>query len=297
VSTIIVTGGLGKVGQWLIDGLADAGHEVVGVDLEHPGFSAQHARRNVSFRSGDLTDRGTTADLFGTVAPDYVLHFAAIPTMGRTAPGEVFENNVMSTYNVLKAAGRTGANVVQASTESVYGIAFAEEPWLPEYLPIDETHPKRPEDEYGTGKLIAEEIAQMVVRRHGVSAVSLRPTWINYPGSYACLGLQDNLSAGANGLWGYLDVRDLVSLVEAVVDTDVTGHEAVQASAENTYLDRPTVDAVSEYFGRVPNECEVSGQASVFSTEKAEELFGWTPDHRWETAAGESVEGPDILGD
>jgi nucleoside-diphosphate-sugar epimerase len=295
MSSVVVTGGLGKVGQWLIDGMADEGHDVVGVDLDHPGFSAQHARRNVSFRAGNLTDRGTVLDIFESVAPDLVLHFGAIPTMGRNAPGDVFENNVVSTYNVLKAAGRTGADIVQASTESVYGIAFAEEPWLPEYLPVDEDHPKRPEDEYGTGKLIAEEVAKMVVRRHDVSAVSLRPTWINYPGSYACLGLQDDISAGANGLWGYLDIRDLVSLVEVAADADVDGHEAVQASAENTYLDRPTTEAVSEYFGALPETCGISGRASAFSTGKARALFGWDPEHRWETAADESVDGPGFL--
>lgn len=295
MDSVIVTGGLGKVGQWLLDGLADSGYDVTGIDLEHPGFRAEHARERVSFRAADLTDLGRVSDIVHDVDPDAVVHFGAIPTMGRHADSEVFENNVMTTYNVFKSAGRVGADIVTASSESVYGMAFAEETFLPDYLPIDEEHPTRPEDEYAMSKLMGEELAQMVVRRYGVEAASLRPAWIQYPGSYACLGLQDNVAAGANGMWAYIDVRDVVDLVEAALETDLGGHEAFLASAENNYLGKPTAEAVEEYFGETPEECDLAGDQSVYTTVKARKLLGWQPSHTWESAADEEVEGPAFL--
>lgn len=297
METVLVTGGLGKVGQWLVDSLSQEGFKIVCIDLEHPGFSVEHVRSNVSFRRADLTKLGRVEDIFQSVDPDVVAHFAAIPTMGRTADAEVFENNVMTTYNVLKSAGRCGADIVQASSESTYGMAFAEETWLPEYLPVDESHPMRPEDEYATSKLVSEELAKMVTRRHGVEAVSLRPAWINYPGTYACTSLQDDLAKGANGFWTYLDIRDLVSLVHNAIETSITGHEAVLASAENTYLGMPTTKAIEEHFGTLPEECDLEGDQSIYTTEKACELFGWEPQHTWRKAADESVTGPEFIND
>ena len=292
---VLITGGLGKVGQWLIDGLSQEGYKIVGVDLEHPGFSVEHARSNVSFRRADLTELGLVEDIFQSVDPDVVAHFAAIPTMGRTADAEVFHNNITSTYNVLKSAGRRGADIVQASSESTYGMAFAKETWVPDYLPVDESHPMRPEDEYATSKLIAEEVAKMVTRRHDVDAVSLRPAWINYPGTYACTSLQDDLAKGANGFWSYLDIRDLVSLVHSVIETKISGHEAVLASAKDNYLGMPTTEAIEEHFGILPEEWDLDGDQSIYTTEKAHELFSWEPQHTWRTAADESVAGPEFI--
>lgn len=295
METVLITGGLGNVGQWHVDRLSQAGYEVVCVDLEHPGFTVEHTRHNVGFRAADLTDFGKVADVFRAADPDKVVHLAAIPTMGRTPDSEVFENNVTSTYNVLKNAGEFGADVVQASSESTYGMAFAEETWVPDYLPVDEEHPMRPEDEYATSKLVAEEIGKMVMRRHGIDVVSLRPAWINFPGNYACTNLQDDLSLGANGFWTYIDIRDIVSLVQEALETPVDGHEAVLASADNTYLGRPTAGAIEEHFGELPEECDLEGDQSIYTTEKAYELFGWSPQHTWETAQDEDVEGPEFI--
>ncbi len=81
---------------------------------------------------------------------------------------------------------RAGRNFVWASSESAYGLAFAEETPLPAYLPIDESHPTAPEDPYGTSKVAGEEVAKMVTRRDGVDVASIRPSWIQYPGEYNC---------------------------------------------------------------------------------------------------------------
>ncbi|WP_058367437.1 NAD-dependent epimerase/dehydratase family protein [Haloparvum sedimenti] len=296
METVIVTGGLGRSGRWIVDRLADQ-YEVVCVDLHHPGFEATPAE-NVDFRAADLADRGETYDLIDAVDPDAVVHWAAIPSPTRHAGGRVFETNVLSAYNVLTAAGRADARVVQASSESAYGFAFAEETSLPDELPITEDHPCRPEDPYGLGKVIAEDVADTVVRKHDISVTSVRPSWIQQPGEYNCRD-EDNLkelAGGAGNCWSYVDARDVADLVAAALADPVDGHEAVHAAAADTYLDGSVVDACLAFWGEVPDDCglDADGDASALSTAKAEHLFDWTPSHTWRDAATADVDAPSL---
>ncbi|WP_277554493.1 NAD-dependent epimerase/dehydratase family protein [Halobaculum limi] len=289
--TVLVTGGLGRSGRWIVDRLAPE-YDVVCCDLDHPGYEVDPAA-GVDFRAVDLTDAGETFDLIGSIDPDAVVHWGSYPSPTRHAGSKVFHDNVAGAYNVLVAAGRADATVVQASSESAYGLAFAEKTPLPDELPITEDHPMRPEDPYGTGKVVAEEVAEMVHRRHGVSVTSVRPSWIQYPGEYACLGL-DSPADGAGNCWSYVDVRDVAGLVARAVEAPPEGHEAVHAAAADNYLDRPTAEAVEEHFGELPADCDLDGEESALSTTKAAALFDWTPTHEWRTASEESVEGPTL---
>jgi nucleoside-diphosphate-sugar epimerase len=295
MKSTIVTGGLGNVGQWIVDGLADRGHYVTVLDVEHPGFHVEQNHDNITFFKTELTDLGQVEDAIRDIQPDNIVHLAAVPSLDRTTDVEVFENNVLAAYNVFKSAGRYGADIAAASTESVYGMAWAEETWVPDYLPVDEAHPLRPEEEYGASKAICERIGDMVARRYGVDVASIRMTWIQYPGTYMCLDRRDDLGGGAHGFWSYLDVRDAAAMYDAALSTSFDGHEAFLASAENTYLDRPTVDAIREVFGHVPEQCDLEGRESVFTSEKAREILGWTPSHSWETAADDDVSEPTFL--
>ena len=289
--TVLVTGGLGRSGRWIVDRLAPE-HRVHCVDVDHPGYEVD-ASENVTFAAADLTEAGETLALVDSVDPDAVVHWAAIPTPERHAGPRVFETNGTATYNVLSAAGRGGADVVQAASEASYGLAFADEPRLPAALPITVDHPQEPADPYGLGKVVAEETAEAVVRRDGIAVTSVRPSWIQYPGAYECRPV-DDLAAGAGNCWSYVDARDVAELVAAAVADPPTGHEPVHAAAADSYLDRPTADAVRECFGDLPADCSLSGRESALSTERARALFGWTPTHEWETAATASVASPTL---
>lgn len=294
METVVVTGALGRSGRWIADALADE-YEVVCVDLHHPGFETP-TRENVDFRAADLADGGEAFDLFSELAPDAVVHWAAIPAPTRHAGGRVFETNTLATYNALVGAGRADARVVWASSESAYGFAFAEEKTLPEELPITESHPTRPEDPYGTAKVAGEEVAKMVTRKYDVPVASIRPSWIQYPGEYNCRDVAESgdLAGGAGNFWSYVDVRDVAGIVAAALDADLAGHEAFHAAAADNYLDRPTVDAVEEFFGALPDDRDLDGDASALSTAKAGESLGWSPEHSWREAADESVPDPSL---
>ncbi|PSP71861.1 NAD(P)-dependent oxidoreductase [Halobacteriales archaeon QS_3_64_16] len=287
--TVVVTGGLGRSGRWTVDRLAGE-YEVICVDLEHPGFEVDSAS-DVDFRAVDLTDRGEVLELIGEIDPGGVVHWGAIPAPERHSGGRVFENNTQGVYNVLVAAGRVGAKVVQASSESAYGFPFSREPYLPEELPITEAHPLRPEDPYGTSKVIAEEVAGMVTRQYGIPIASIRPSWIQYPGEYACRENED-LAEGAGNFWSYVDVRDVAGIVETALDAEFEDHEAFNAMAAENYLDRPTAEAIEDCFDGLPSECSIEGEESAFSTAKAESVLDWIPEHDWRTASEEPVASP-----
>ncbi|WP_284010951.1 NAD-dependent epimerase/dehydratase family protein [Haloarcula pelagica] len=292
--TVLVTGGRGRSGRWICDRLA-GDYDVVCIDLDHPGWEVAE-RDHLTFRAADVTDGGEVRDLVAEFDPAAVVHWAALPAPERHAGTRVFETNVSATYNVLDAAGRAGADVVWASSESAYGLAFAAETPLPAYLPMDEGHPMAPEDPYGTSKVAGEAVAKMVARRDGISVASIRPSWIQYPGEYNCLDIED-LADGAGNCWSYVDVRDVASLVAAALDADFDGHEAFHAAAADNYMGRPTADLVAEYFGELPAECELDGEQSALSTATARSLLDWAPEHDWRTAGDAAVDEPTLLAE
>lgn len=277
VETALVTGALGNVGPWVVDRLADSGTRVVGVDFERPAGT----RSNAEFWALDLTEQGLSGELLQAVDPDAVVHLAAITDPIYTPGRRVLENNVLSTYNVLAAAGYAGIDVVWTSSQAVYGQLFAESAWMPDYLPIDERHDRRPEDAYGLSKVCSEEVARTVARRHGVSVTTIRPATIFGPDRSRARPSEDNTDLATEMTGGnfgsYVDVRDVARMVEAALAADHDGHEAVNCVADENYLGHPTAEIVEAICGGLPEECELEGKQAALSNAKAADLLGWTP--------------------
>jgi hypothetical protein len=59
----------------------------------------------------------------------------------------------------------------------------------------------------------------------------------------------------------------------------------------------PIEDALAEFFGELPDDCNVAGDDSALSVAKADEVLDWEPDHSWRDAADEDVEGPELVRD
>ena len=276
---IVVTGGRGASGAWIVDSLAEE-HAVTCLDRERP---EEGGTDGVDYRALDLTDAGATFDVLTEIDPDAVVHWAAIPVAGNHAGVDLYRNNTLAAYNVLTAAGRVGADVVQASSDGAYGFFFAAETPVPDELPITESHARRPEDPYGLSKVVTEEIGASVARAEKISVASLRPSWIQLPEEYPCRddSYVNDRSAGAGNYWSYVDVRDVVSLVEAALDTPVDGHEAFNCVAPDNALGRPTRELIDDYYGNLPEDCTIDGDASAYSTAKAERMLGWEPAHSW----------------
>src|SRR5262245_16751337 len=166
-----VTGAAGFVGSHLSEALADAGHDVVGIDC-----FTDYYDRGLKEANADLIDAAgcelRTVDL--AEAPldfagfDGVFHLSAQP--GVRSFGDVFpvhlRNNVLVTQRVFEAAARDRVKVVFSSSSSVYGAA--------ERYPTPEDTPPHPLSPYGITKLACEHLADAYARAFGLDCVVLR---------------------------------------------------------------------------------------------------------------------------
>src|SRR5262245_10818522 len=209
---IVVTGGSGKAGRWVVRDLRDRGHDVLNVDVAHDGST--HGLCVLA----DLTDIGQCHEV--VAGADAVVHLAAIPAPEIRPPGETFRNNALSTYNVFAAAvaARIG-RVVWASSETVLGLPFDTPP---AFAPIDESHPPRPETSYALSKLVGEVLTHQLSRQTGASFVGLRISNIMEPPDYARFETwQDDARLRNWNLWGYVDARDVAQAVAKALEADV----------------------------------------------------------------------------
>ncbi|MFB6074528.1 MAG: NAD-dependent epimerase/dehydratase family protein [Haloarculaceae archaeon] len=290
MDTVVVTGGLGNVGEWVIDGLLAAGYHVVCLDLERPGEGPE----GVDCRAVDLTEQGETWEVIHDADPDAVVHLAAYNWTGLVAGTKTFLDNVASTYNVLSAAGVAGARTVNTSSLSALGYFDRR---VPDAVPVDESAPLVPDDEYAASKIVGETVAAMVADRRDVAIGSIRPAWVNFPDDYQLRSdaAQSDPQGGQGALWTYIDARDFARLVRAIVETEFTGHETVLACARDTYLTVPTAEALETVYDEPPDASSLEANESPVSTARAAALFGWTPEHSWRDVRGETIEPPGLF--
>jgi nucleoside-diphosphate-sugar epimerase len=285
MSNVVVTGSSGDLGRWVVGALTRAGWRVTCLDRAHP---ERELPAGATAIETDLTDAGETLEATLAADPDAVVHLAAVGPE-YYAPSRVYENNALAAYHALTAAGEAGADVVWTSSESVYGWVFADEQFLPDGLPVSVDHARRPEDQYGVSKVAAEATAEAVARRDGVSVTTIRPSWIQHPGAYECTDADgDDV---VNNFWSYVDVRDVVRLIETALESPPDGEATVQAAAADNYVGRPTRDLFAEAFGTVPAPCDIEGTASALSTSSAAATFGWEPAYTYRDGAADDV-GP-----
>ena len=156
---ILVTGGAGYIGSHMLLEICRDGHEVHVVDNYSNSSRGVLDRiyktgcRNFSSREVDVRDGPALKSEFMRFAPDIVVHFAGIKSVGESCKDPVgyYDVNVHGSINVLAAMKESGCkNICFSSSATVYG--------KPEFLPISEDHPVRPVNPYGKSKLMVEEI-------------------------------------------------------------------------------------------------------------------------------------------
>jgi UDP-glucose 4-epimerase len=275
---VMVTGARGIVGAATVAALVDGGHEVTATDLDRPCFDADH--ETIAYEQADLTDAG---DAFAVVrGHDAVVHAAAIPDPEHQPPHRVFGNNLMATFNALEAAVRTGARrFVNVSSESVPGHLFPERPFLPEYIPVDEEHPVRPQDPYATAKHFGEQLMDAAVRRADLTAVSIRPSWVQWEGNYErSLGPWLREPTRSRGFWTYIDAYDLADAIRLAVEAGTQGHEVIAVASPDIASHESLQALIRRFYGDAAPEIRDAG-GSGLSIAKARRLLGYEPRRSW----------------
>lgn len=292
MSEILVTGGLGQSGRWIIDEFVSNGYQVTSLDQVSPDWDIASSYYDIDFREVDLTNGGEVFEIVHEVDPDAVVHWGAYPDPLQSTGGRVFTNNVASTYHTLTAAGQCGADVVLASSEAIYGYAFGENPSIPTEFPITTAEPIQPADAYGLSKMVAEEIGKAAMRQYNIQVTALRPAWIQYPGEYDCLEIQSAPEYGKPHFWAYCDIRDLKAAVREAVESDTDRFEPTHVMAADNYMGEPTSELIAREFGTTSEAVNLTEDETAYSLEKTRELLGWSPSHSWNTAAEEHVDAP-----
>jgi len=278
---ILVTGARGKVGAATVTALTDAGHDVTATDLTPPRFEADRAA--IPYKQADLTDAG---DAYAVVpGHDAVVHAAAIPAPIANPPHRVFRNNLMATFNTLEAALRSNvARFVNLSSETVPGYTFAERPFLPDYVPVDEEHPIRPQDPYATAKHFGEQLMDGAVRRADITCVSIRPSWVQWEGNYELnLGPWLREPAASEGFWAYIDAYDLADAIRLAAEGSTAGHEVVNIASPDIAAHESLEELTRHFHGDEAPAIRPSAgpRPSGLSIAKARRLLGYDPTRSW----------------
>jgi UDP-glucose 4-epimerase len=171
--TVLVTGASGRLGSALTPLLLKRGATVVGCDLKKPDRPPASARGRFIFKRCDITSARALENLFRKYRFDAVVHLAALLPKGNVNARELFSHNAAATFELVSASVKAGVKrFIFSSSMTVYG--------LPQYLPVDEAHPREPLDFYGATKLMGEEIVRHLCAEAGMGHIILR-----FPGMFS----------------------------------------------------------------------------------------------------------------
>lgn len=288
---IMFTGGTGKAGRHVVNYLVEQGHQVLNIDtkpLDNP---------KVRTLITDITDSGQVFNAFTSYMGlhefdpslraqpvDAVVHFAAVPRIMITPDNELFRINTMGTYNVIEAAVKLGIKkVIIASSETTYGVVFANEPRDPVYFPLDEEYDVDPMDSYALSKVLNEKTARAFALRSGSDIYALRIGNVIEPQEYA--GFIPKWTADPafrkRIAWSYIDARDLGQIVDLCVAKDGLGYQVFNATNDETSSALPTKELLSRYYPKVPVKRELGEYETLLSNKKIRDVLGFKEKHNW----------------
>ena len=182
----LIIGGAGYIGSHVARHFLDNGHKVTVFDNLSTGQMV-NIFSDEDFIRGDILN---PAELDNAMSGGYdlIIHLAAFKAAGESMikPEKYSVNNITGTINILNSAVKAGIpNLVFSSSAAVYGE--------PAYLPIDEEHPKNPENYYGYTKLAIEQFLGWYDKLKGLKFAALR--YFNaagYDGQGRIKGLERN---------------------------------------------------------------------------------------------------------
>jgi nucleoside-diphosphate-sugar epimerase len=289
---IIVTGGSGKAGQFVISELLKAGHTILNLDLsmmEHP---------EVHTLKTDLTDSGQVFNaLSGQWAlsepfpeglpprPDAVIHLAGYARNMLVPDNETFRSNTQSTYNIIEAGCKLGIRkFVIASSTTVYGVSFAQGDANFPSFPIHEDLDVNPTDTYAIGKLCDERVARGFAARFGADIYSLRIGRViephEYEGEIFYSYVHEPALWKVHG-WSYIDARDLGGMCEAALGTSGLGFQVFNATNDHITNLSPTAEFLETQFPETPITRDMEKFEAPISNAKIKKMLGFQEKHPW----------------
>jgi nucleoside-diphosphate-sugar epimerase len=287
---IVFTGGSGKAGRHVVPWLRAKGYDILNLDLkplECPG---------VNTLITDVTDSGQVFNALsmhfdfggygtgnGPAKIDAVVHFAAIPRVLIQPDNVTYSANVISTYNVIEAAMKLGIRkVIVASSETTYGVCFAEGDKDYHHFPLEEDYDSDPMDSYGLSKVINEKTARTFAMRFGADVYALRIGNVIEPLEYDLFpGFMADPMKRKRNAWSYIDARDLGQIVHLCLEKDGMGYQVFNAVNDTITAREDTEGFLKRWCPKTPHRRPLKGQEAPLSNRKIREVLGFKEDHNW----------------
>ncbi len=301
---VLVIGGAGYIGSHVVKEMMKAGHEVTVFDNLSSGLRCNLFPEN-GFIYGNILIQSDIEAAFAQ-GFDAFVHLAAFKAAGESMekPEKYSVNNITGTLNIMNAAVKFGCKkMIFSSSAAVFGA--------PEYLPMDEDHPKNPENYYGFTKLEIERFMAWYDQLKGMRFAALR--YFNaagYDPEGVIRGLEQNpanllprvmevaagMKAGMKVFGTDYDTRDGTCIRDYVHVTDlarahvmaldyITKNDkslTVNLGTEKGTTVKEIIDAARRITGKeIPAEDverRPGDPACLYATSKrAKELLGWEP--------------------
>ena len=285
----LVTGAAGFLGRHVARKFLEEGWEVIAFDTRESDVEG------VQSIQGDLLDVEAVDAAVASV--DVVAHVAAIGDVYLAAekPELAAAVNVVGTTNIANAAVAHGKRVVYASTWEVYGE--------PEYEPIDEEHPCRPDHPYNITKLGGEMMLLSACELRGLSGGALRL------GTAYGSGLRPNsvfrifidrakrgepITVAGDGSQGrqFTHASDIARAFVLAAESDVSGIALNTVAPETTTIRELAERVAARYPTEVTFGPKRPGDVppSTVSPKKIEEVLGWRAEVSFEAGLNELMD-------
>lgn len=286
---IIITGGLGFIGNELARQLIAEGKEITILDNRNRIATRIEDLSGIRVVETDIANKDKVADLFREIKPSTVYHLAAIhyiPECNEN-PGRTLKVNVEGTQSILDAAAEVGVEkLVFASSGAVY----ADSPDL-----LTESSPIAPVDIYGWSKLFGENLCQLNYQMNGIPTVICRlfnnfgPRETNphiIPEICNQLRSGNRLKLGnITTIRDYIHTSDCAKALIKLADNSDINWDVVNIATGTGFTVKEMIELIGDITGQNINiEMDTSRlrkvdkQAQVASIDHLKKLTGWEPE-------------------
>jgi dTDP-glucose 4,6-dehydratase len=296
---VLVTGGAGFIGSHFVKRLQRGGHEVVVLDkLTYSGNKANLPLDEIEFHEGDIANADDVARAAGGC--EAIVNFAAETHVDRSILGatDFGRTEFFGTQVLLEEIRRTGARLVQVSTDEVYGD-------LGEGGASREDDPLRPSSPYSVAKAAGDLHIPAYVRTFGVHASITRGSNTygpnQYPEKLIPLFVTNALDGEPLPLYGdgkqirdWLHVEDHCAGIELVLQRGEPG-EAYNVGGGNEHENHEIAERILEFTGADPSllrhveDRPGHDRRYALETSKLRSL-GWAPTNEFADGLRETVE-------
>ena len=291
---VLVTGGAGFIGRWVVKRLLDDGHAVWALDDLSNGRLANIAEFEGhsgwrGFTRGDIKDMALLEKLFSNRF-DLCYHMGASINVQDSIdePRQTFDNDVIGTFNVLEMCRRDSVKMVFMSTCMVYDMAT-------DPAGINELHPTKPASPYAGSKIAGENMVLSYWYAYGLPTVVVRPFNTYGPfqktggeGGVVAVFIKRSLAGDTLNIYGSGEqTRDLLYVTDCARFVVEAGYsDKVNGQILNAGLGRDV--SVNELAALIePNPAKIvhvphiHPQSEIMKllcdSRKAGELLGWSP--------------------